>query len=165
MQTNLSEMNADDRKTFTSSTNLQQNININDQLKENAQTVTEKKFSDSFLKDLKLPPDIKLSKVQVHSPKIKSSTLLSHNSYKIVFDWNGEEKNIERRYSNIDLFRNALMILFPFSYIATAHYKKKQTLENQEFIECRIKDLNNFFAFITANIHRFNVSSLKSGSL
>lgn len=98
-----------------------------------------------------------LTKVLVHMPHTKSSTLLSFSSYKITFELDNQEKSVDRRYSNFELLRKALTVLLPFTYIPPAHYKKHQSENNKQFLEFRTRELNIFFEFILQHISILNL--------
>lgn len=65
-----------------------------------------------------------LADVFVSFPTAKPNFLKSTMFYKIDFVWQGQERSISRRFSEIQNFREALQSLLPFSYLLPVHRKQ-----------------------------------------
>lgn len=65
-----------------------------------------------------------LAEVFVSFPTAKANFLKSTMFYKIDFVWQGQEKSVTRRFSEIQNFREALQSLLPFSYLLPVHRKQ-----------------------------------------
>lgn len=77
-----------------------------------------------ILRESQLPQIFPLSNVFVSFPKAQKSFIKSVMYYKIDFEWNGQKKSIERRYSDIQNLREAFVSLLPFTYICAIHRKQ-----------------------------------------
>ncbi len=116
-------------------------------------------------RESKLPAKLPLANVVVTSSVSKATVLVPHRSYVIQFDWKGTPRSIERRYSNVELLRNALMVLLPFTYIPPAHHKSLSIIEEEHFVTIRSAELTRFFAYILSHPVLFNQGILISASL
>ena len=78
------------------------------------------------LRESVLPKVFPLSDVTVLFPEARTSLFQTVMYYKINFKWNGEEKSITKRFSEVDKLRENLQTLLPFTYVYPLH--KKQLL-------------------------------------
>lgn len=76
------------------------------------------------LRESALPKAFPLAEVHVSFPVAKANFLKNTMFYKIDFLWNGEEKSITRRFSEVQNLREALQSLLPFSFIFPVHRKQ-----------------------------------------
>ena len=76
------------------------------------------------LRESQLPQTFPLSEVNVLYPVPKKLYLKTVMFYKIDFVWNGENKTISRRFSEIENLREAFQSLLPFTFIYPVHRKK-----------------------------------------
>lgn len=76
------------------------------------------------LRESVLPNVFPLSEVEVCFPQPKPTLLNTVMYYTIRFVWNGEHREIIRRFSDIQKFRSQLEALLPFTYIFPVHRKK-----------------------------------------
>jgi len=76
------------------------------------------------LRESLLPQMFPLSEVFLSFPTSKANFLKTIMVYKINFVWNGEQKSISRRFSEIENLREAFQSLLPFSFIFPVHRKQ-----------------------------------------
>lgn len=77
-----------------------------------------------LLRESVLPSVFPLSCVVVHFPTANASFLKKIMVYKIDFSWNGIQKSVVRRFSEIENFRTALQWLLPYTFIFPVHRKQ-----------------------------------------
>lgn len=117
------------------------------------------------VRESKLPPKLPLTGVMVTSSVNKATVLVPHRSYVIKFEWKGTPRTIERRYSNVELLRNALMVLLPFTYIPPAHHKSISVFEEEHLAVVRGAEITRFFAYLLQDPILFNQGGLTSSRL
>lgn len=76
------------------------------------------------LRESALPKVFPLSEVFVSFPTAKANFIKNTMFYKIDFHWNGEERSVNRRFSEIQNLREAFQSLLPFSFIFPVHRKQ-----------------------------------------
>ena len=76
------------------------------------------------LRESRLPELMPLTQVFVSFPTARSSLISKIMYYKIEFEWNNEKKQIQRRYSDFENLREALVSLLPFNFIFPVHRKQ-----------------------------------------
>lgn len=76
------------------------------------------------LRESNLPKLFPLSSVNVSFPTARHGLIVNTMIYKIDFTWNGEQKTINRRFSEIENLREALVSLLPFSFVFPTHRKQ-----------------------------------------
>ena len=76
------------------------------------------------LRESLLPPLMPLSNVFVSFPSARPSLISKTMYYKIEFQWDGETKNVTRKFSDFENLREALVSLLPFSFIFPVHRKQ-----------------------------------------
>lgn len=83
------------------------------------------------LRESALPKAFPLSDVFVSFPTSKPNFLKNTMFYKIDFHWNGEERSVNRRFSEIQNLREAFQSLLPFSFIFPVHRKQLMVLSSE----------------------------------
>jgi len=118
--------------------------------------IHEEQTSALVLRESNLPEEFPLKDTSVDFPIPEKNFAKTIMYYMIKFSWNGDKKTIKRRFSEIDLYRNAIRALLPYSYVFPLHRKPVINNQDEPFLIDRTQEIATFFKYVESRSKIFN---------
>ena len=111
----------------------------------------------SFIKNCPDSHNFSFRSADVGFPTPNLTGFFTHMIYRISLLWKEEQREVERRFSNIEKLRFVLKNQLQFSLVFPVHYKNFKKQKNGLFLADRTEEINYFFRYIIYHKEKFAV--------